>query len=62
MGPYRLMLVCLALSLVFATGCGDDHGSGGPSGAGSTIAASTTANFGVVGNVYFSTPATVSRK
>lgn len=52
------MLVCLALSLVFAPGCGVDHGSGGPSGAGSTTAASTTANFGVVGNVYFTTLST----
>lgn len=52
------MLVCLALGLVFATGCGVDHGSGGSGGASGTIAASTTANFGVVGNVYFSTLST----
>jgi Tol biopolymer transport system component len=55
MKPYRLMLAHLALGLVFATGCGVGNDSGGPHGGGDTSATSTTAaNFGVVGNVYFS--------
>ena len=40
MGPYRLVLVHLAPGLLFATGCGVDHGSGGPGGG--TFAISTT--------------------
>jgi Tol biopolymer transport system component len=52
---YRLMLAQLAFGLVFAAGCGVDYGSGDSGGSGATTAASTTANFGVVGNVYFST-------
>jgi Tol biopolymer transport system component len=55
MRPYRLMLVCLALGLAFANGCGVGNDSGGPHGGGGTPATSTTAaNFGIVGNAYFS--------
>jgi Tol biopolymer transport system component len=53
------MLVHLALGLAFTTGCGVGNDSGGPHGGGGTSATSTTAaNFGVVGNVYFSTLST----
>ena len=56
MRPYRLMLEHLAFGLVLAAGCGVDYGSGGSGGGGNTSTASTTAaNYGVVGNVYFST-------
>ncbi len=60
MRPYRLMLVHLVLGLVFVTGCGVDHGSGGPGGVGGvTLVISTTAApFGVVGNAYSVTLAT----
>lgn len=61
MRPYRLMLVSLALGLVFVTGCGVDHGSGGPSGgSGATFAIPpTAAPFGVIGNAYSATLATI---
>ena len=60
MRPYQLMLVHLVLGLVFVTGCGVDHGSGGPGGVGGvTLVISTTAApFGVAGNAYSATLAT----
>jgi Tol biopolymer transport system component len=62
MRPYRLMLAHLALGLVFATGCGVDHGSGGPGGGGGVAFTITTtaAPFGVVDNAYSATLATTS--
>ncbi|MBK5282319.1 MAG: putative Ig domain-containing protein, partial [Nitrospiraceae bacterium] len=62
MKPYQQMLVHLVLSLVFVTGCGVDHGSGGPGGGGvggvTLVISTTAAPFGVVGNAYSSTLAT----